>query len=176
MRIFLRFLRNILMKLSVVIPTFERSKILNMTLNALTKQTLKKNNFEVIVVDDGSNDKGHTKKVVEGFKKKYPNFHYVWQKNQKQGVARNNGVKRSKGEIILFLGDDIIPANKNFLAEHLKFHQKYPRKINGVLGFTDWHPDIEVNDFMKWLTNGSCVFGNARMARSFQGPDRQPAT
>lgn len=156
------------MKLSVIIPTFERSEILKFTLDALTKQNLPKKDFEVIVVDDGSNDNGATKKVVEsvakktmGTKRQTDEFKIIYtrQKNQKQGIARNNGVKKAKGEVILFLGDDIIPADKNFLSEHLKLHKKNPDETYGVLGFTDWHPDIEVNYFMKWLTHGSCVLG-----------------
>lgn len=146
------------MQLSVVIPTFERSEILKMTLGALAKQSLQKKDYEVIVVDDGSADQGKTKKVVESFVKRTElNLLYIRQKNEKQGAARNNGVKRAKGEVVLFLGDDIIPANVDFLKKHLDLHRRYPNKKYGVLGFTDWHPGITVNYFMKWLTHGSCV-------------------
>ena len=108
------------MRLSVVIPTFERSEILQMTLTALSEQAVPKKEFEVIVVDDGSNDKGKTKKTVESFYKKNPNFRYVRQKNQRQGMARNNGVKRAKGEIVLFLGDD----HKHGYMEVVRFPSK----------------------------------------------------
>lgn len=155
------------MELSVVIPTFERSGILQMTLTALAKQNLKKKDYEVIVVDDGSKDGGKTKRTIEDFMyrgksrdaKQKLNIIYIRQKNLRQGIARNNGVKKAKGEIILFLGDDIIPADGNFLKKHLETHKRYPNEKYGVLGFTDWHPDITVNHFMKWLVNGSCVLG-----------------
>ena len=43
-------------KVSVIIPTYNRSALLQNTLNSLCNQTLSLNEFEVIVVDDGSND------------------------------------------------------------------------------------------------------------------------
>ena len=81
--------------------------------------------------------------------KNAPKIIYLAQRNQGQGRARMKGIKEAKGEIILLLGDDIIPANKAFLNEHLKFHHKHANKYThvAVLGFTDWHPDIEINDF-----------------------------
>lgn len=153
------------MQLSVVIPTFERSEILKMTLGALVEQSLSKKDYEVIVVDDGSKDGGKTKRTIEDFMyrgksrdaKQKLNIIYIRQKNLRQGIARNNGVKKAKGEIILFLGDDIIPADGNFLKKHLETHMRYPKENEGVLGFTDWHPGITVNYFMKWLTHGSCI-------------------
>lgn len=147
------------MKLSVVIPTFRRADILKKTLKSLHNQTMPKKDYEIIVVDDGSNDKGATKKVVESFSKKQTKTTYLHQKNQGQGVARNNGIKKAKGEIILLIGDDIIPANNQFLEQHIKFHKDHPAEHVAVLGFTDWHPDLKINHFMKWLTNGSCILG-----------------
>ncbi|MBT6069147.1 glycosyltransferase family 2 protein [Candidatus Peregrinibacteria bacterium] len=151
------------MKISVVIPTFERADILKLTLESLIHQTLKRDEYEVIVVDDGSNDDGTTKDIVEEFQKKNSNFKYIWQENQKQGAARNNGIKHTEGEIVLFIGDDIIPAQTDFLEQHLRLHEAHPEETYGVLGFTDWHPDLkqngQISDFMKWLTNGSCVLG-----------------
>lgn len=145
------------MKLSVVIPTYNRADILKQCLQALEKQTLSKEKFEVVIVDDGSIDS--TAKVVSGFSEKSEmDILYIHQENKGQGIARNNGIGEAKGEVIVLIGDDII-VNKEFLEEHYKVHKAHPENRYACLGFIDWHPEIEVNAVMKWLTNGSAIFG-----------------
>ena len=145
------------MHLTVIIPTCNRSEILRECLEALEKQTLEKKNFEIIVADDGSKD--DTRKVVEYFEKKSDlQLSYFFQENQGQGIARNNAIKKAKGDIIVFIGDDII-VTPDFLHEHLRYHLRKSRENNAVLGFTDWHPKLKLTRFMRWLTNGSSIFG-----------------
>lgn len=144
------------MLLSVIIPTYNRSDILKKCLKAIFHQTLPKKDYEVIVVDDGSNDQ--TKATVKQLKQKYLNLFYFYQKNQGQGIARNKGLKHAKGDIIVFIGDDIIVV-RDFLSEHLRFHLRFSKENEAVLGFTSWHPKLRVNDFMRWITNGSSIFG-----------------
>lgn len=144
------------MLLSVIIPTYNRSKILKECLKALFHQTLPKRDYEVIVVDDGSNDE--TKKVVKKFQSKYSNLFYIYKKNQGQGIARNIALGKAKGEIVVFIGDDIIVI-KDFLSEHLKYHLRFTLENEAVLGFITWHPKLKINDFMRWITNGSTILG-----------------
>lgn len=144
------------MLLSVVIPTYNRSRILKDCLSALMNQDLPSKDYEVIVVDDGSQDS--TPKVVKRFVDDYKNICYVRQKNQKQGIARNNGVKKAKGNIVVFIGDDII-VRKDFLTQHLRQHLRHSGENEAVLGLTLWHPRLKPTSFMKWLTNGSTVLG-----------------
>lgn len=144
------------MQMSVVIPTFNRSRILRDCLEALENQDLPAKNFEVIVVDDGSKDT--TKAVVASFAKRKQNFIYLHQQNQGQGIARNYGVQKARGEIVVLIGDDIIVA-PNFLTEHLRFHLRNPQENQAVLGFTAWHPKLTLTPYMNWLTNGSSVMG-----------------
>ncbi len=144
------------MLLSVIIPTYSRSDILKKCLKALFHQTLPKKDYEIIVVDDGSKDQ--TKATVKQFQKKYSNLYYLYQKNQGQGIARNIGLKKATGDVVVFIGDDII-AVQDFLSEHLRFHLRFSKENEAVLGLTLWHPKIHVNDFMRWMTNGSSIFG-----------------
>ncbi len=144
------------MQISVVIPTHNRKRVLKECLRALLMQDLPKKNYEVIVVDDGSRDE--TKDVTGEFEKKSWNFSYIYQQNQGQGVARNTGVEKAKGEIVVLIGDDII-VSKDFLSEHLRFHFRYHNENEAVLGLTLWHPKLTITPFMNWLTNGSSVFG-----------------
>jgi glycosyltransferase involved in cell wall biosynthesis len=144
------------MQISVIVPTFNRSKILQECLRALFRQTLPAKDYEVIVVDDGSRDE--TKAVVKKFQEKHENLHYLYQKNQGQGIARNLGVEKAKGDVVVFIGDDIIVV-PDFLTEHLRFHLRYPDENEAVLGFTTWHPKLTVTPFMSWMTNGSSILG-----------------
>lgn len=143
---------------SVIIPTFNRAEILARTLISLKEQTLSKEDFEVIVIDDGSSD--NTKEIIADFITQNTDLHLscFYKKNEGQGIARNFGINKSKGNIIVFIGDDII-LDRNFLAEHLKFHQEHKSANNGVLGLIKWHPDLTISPFMNWLTNGSSIFG-----------------
>jgi len=87
------------MKISVIIPTFNRSKTIFRAIDSILKQTYKP--YEIIVVDDGSTD--GTKDLVIN---KYPSIKYFYQSNNGVSKARNKGVHESKGEWIAFLDSD----------------------------------------------------------------------
>ncbi|MCC6643749.1 glycosyltransferase family 2 protein [Candidatus Peregrinibacteria bacterium] len=141
---------------SVVITTYNRADILRLTLDAFLHQSVDPVDYELIVVDDGSKD--NTGKVVKTFQRKYKNIKYLKQKNQGQGVARNNGIKIARGEVLVLGQDDIVPTH-DFLYEHQKFHYLYPEENAAVLGFTAWHPELKVNRYMDWMVNGSSILG-----------------
>ena len=144
------------MKLSVIIPTYNRAKILEQTLRALESQDFELKDFEVVVVNDGSTDK--TSKVLIKWKKRKLNLIALKQKNAGQGKARNKALQKATGEVVIFLGDDTIPT-PNFLKEHWDLHQKHPKQCYAVLGLIEWHPDLKINAYMRWMTNGSSIFG-----------------
>ena len=88
---------------SVIIPTYNREKILPRALNSVIEQTY--NNWEIIVVDDRSTD--NTKKVVQEYIKNDKRIKYVTNTyKQGSGGARNKGIENSKGEYIAFLDSD----------------------------------------------------------------------
>lgn len=144
------------MQISVVIPTHNRFRILQECLEALVRQDLPKKDYEVIVVDDGSQDSTET--VARKFMKEHENFHYFFQENQGQGPARNLGLRHAKGSIIVLINDDMI-VKPNFLTQHLRSHLRHPEEHEVVLGLTLWHPRLKKTPLMNWLTNGSTVFG-----------------
>jgi len=94
--------------ISVVIPTYNRAKYLKIALTSLVNQSLSTDNFEVVVVDDGSSD--GTKKITEGFLKKI-NVKYVYQDYGGVSKARNKGIDKSLGTIIVFFDDDAVATN-----------------------------------------------------------------
>lgn len=141
--------------LSVIVPTFNRAEELDQCLNFLYEQNLAQESFEVIVVNDGSTDT--TKELLSIWEEKWSNLHVIHQKNAGQGCARNRGIGEARGEVILFIGDDIY-ATKNFLFEHVQFHQENPQANKACLGLTQWYPQKMVTPFMEWLTNGGPQF------------------
>jgi len=134
------------MKLSVIIPTYNRKDNLVKTLKAFSQQSYK--NFEIIIVDDGSIDS--TGEVVKRLSLSLE-MKYVFQQNKGPASARNLGIRQAKGEIVFFTGDDIIPS-ENLLQEHINIHQTAKRNIV-VLGYTKWAPQIKVTPFRKYITD-----------------------
>ncbi|MCF7845835.1 MAG: glycosyltransferase [Candidatus Peribacteraceae bacterium] len=142
------------MKISVVIPTYNRAEVLRRTLNLLATQTYP--DFEVVVVDDGSTDT--TARLLAEFQKKVDFLlQFISQENQGQAVARNRALEKISGEIVLFLGDDMLPQN-NLLEVHANFHKKFPDQNFACLGLVRWHPEIRVSRFMRWLTQSGVQF------------------
>jgi len=111
-------------KFSVIIPTYNRVEKLEKCLLALSVQNFYKKEFEVIVVDDGSTDQ--TEEMIKRHQEnKNLIIRYFVQKHQGAAAARNLGIKEAEGEIVLFIGDDIIPK-REFLQEHMTFHRENP--------------------------------------------------
>ena len=89
---------------SVIIPVYNSEKSIICCLTSVVCQTYK--NFEIIIVDDGSEDSSSA--IVNEFIKKENdiNIILVKQKNSGPSVARNNGIKKAKGKYIAFLDSD----------------------------------------------------------------------
>lgn len=92
---------------SVVIPTYNRKEQITKTLISLFNQIYPKNKYEIIVVDDGSND--GTEMVIKELIKTSPcKIKYYKQKNKGPAAARNLGISKAEGDLILFTDDDCI--------------------------------------------------------------------
>lgn len=87
------------MQFSVIVPVYNRERLIEDALDSVFTQTF--DDFEVIVVDDGSTDR--TAEVVSA----YPDFvQLIQQENAGPGAARNTGIKAADGEYIAFLDSD----------------------------------------------------------------------
>ena len=87
------------MKISVIIPTYNRILFLKRSIDSVLAQTLQP--YEIIIVDDGSTD--GTSAMI---KKNYPNLKLIFQENKGVSAARNIGVKASSGDWVCFLDSD----------------------------------------------------------------------
>lgn len=91
------------MKVSVVIPTYNREKLIIQTLKSVTNQSYQ--NLEIIVVSDGSTD--NTDAILEEYKRKDPRIKYIsYHPNRGGNYARNIGIKNATGNYIAFIDDD----------------------------------------------------------------------
>lgn len=151
------------MHLSVIIPTFNRAEVLRRLLNLLSVQTLPKSEFEVIVIDDGSQD--DTPRLLAEFAESGQlQLRFESQKNAGQGPARNRGLELARGRLVLFLGDDMLPL-PSCLLEHVRFHVLHPEPAAACLGFVRWHPDLRPSRFMRWLETSGVQFRFHDLAR-----------
>lgn len=94
--------------ISVVVPTFNRSRDLDRCLRALQQQTLEAPEFEVVVVDDGSRD--NTLDVLRAWAERWPSLRFFSQSNAGPAAARNAGIANARGTVIAFTDDDCVPA------------------------------------------------------------------
>ena len=100
---------------SVIIPSYNRKDDLQELLPSLEGQTLPKEHFEVILVDDGSTD--GTDEWVNAFQELSSiRFRFLKQNHQGAGAARNYGMREAAGQIFVFIDSDCI-APDNWLAE-----------------------------------------------------------
>ena len=115
---------------SIVIPTYNNACSLRKAVESLCVQTYPKNNYEIIVVDDGSTD--NTAQCIEELKNNYPlNLQYFSQDNKGPSAARNLGIKHARGDIVAFIDSDCIAAD-NWIEEIIRFYDN--DKVAGVGG------------------------------------------
>ncbi len=96
-------------EISVIIPAYNAEASIAGCIRALEDQTLSRESYEIIVVNDGSTD--NTGNIARTY-----GIQVFDQENQGPAVARNEGVKRARGEIIVFTDSDCI-ADPHFLEE-----------------------------------------------------------
>lgn len=84
---------------SIIIPTYNRCSLLEMTLRSIVNQDLNNISMEVLVIDDGSED--NTPKLIEEYQQVISNLKYFYNKHDGYRVAyvRNIGIRNAHGKI-----------------------------------------------------------------------------
>lgn len=121
--------------ISVIIPVYNHSELLEKTLNALSNQSYPKSDYEIIVVDNASSE--NMNEVMSKFK----NVKFVSENNiQGSYAARNKGVSVATGNIYAFTDADCVP-HEDWLLNGVKcLTESGADFIGGPVSFT--HPDI----------------------------------
>lgn len=104
---------------SVVIPLYNKALYIKKTINSVLSQSFQ--NFELIVVDDGSTDNGA--EIVRSFQD--PRICLIQQDNAGVSAARNRGIKEARTELIAFLDADD-EWKPSFLETVLRLRREYP--------------------------------------------------
>jgi glycosyltransferase involved in cell wall biosynthesis len=105
-------------KVSIIIPNYNRANFIGETLHSVLSQTYQ--NWEAIIVDDGSTDKSI--EIIQGFVIKDKRIKYYSRHREPKGpsTCRNIGVEKSKGEYLIFLDSDDVLADF-CLEQRIKF-------------------------------------------------------
>lgn len=105
--------------ISVVIPLYNKGPQIKRAIQSVLAQKFQ--DFEIIIVDDGSTDK--SAEVVKGFTD--PKIRLIQQENEGVSAARNRGIEKAKADLIAFLDadDEWTPS---FLETVLRLKNKYP--------------------------------------------------
>lgn len=89
-------------KVSIIIPVYNAYESIDKCINSIINQTYK--NIELILINDGSNDKSIEK--LNDYKKKYKNIKVIDKKNEGVSITRNLGIKKASGKYIMFIDND----------------------------------------------------------------------
>ncbi len=101
---------------SIVIPTYNRSRLLELSLVSLLKQDLRDFTFETIIVDDGSTD--DTREIVRKYERLL-HITYIYQEHigNSPSKSRNKGIAAATGDIVIFIDSGVV-AGKDLVYEH----------------------------------------------------------
>lgn len=95
-------------RVSIIVPVYNCETYISKCLESIISQNYI--NIEIVIINDGSNDQ--SEKIINTYKEKDDRIFYYYQKNQGPSEARNNGIKYSTGEYIIFVdADDTVEEN-----------------------------------------------------------------
>lgn len=98
--------------ISIIIPVYNTEKNLSNLLDSIIQQTY--NNLEVVIVDDGSENKKEVFNIAQKYEHKLDLYFYHLDKNHGANYARNYGFSKSRGEFLFFCDSDVILAENIF--------------------------------------------------------------
>ncbi|TXK79819.1 glycosyltransferase family 2 protein [Paenibacillus sp. N3.4] len=130
-------------KFSIVIPSYNCAKPIMLTLTSLELQTFPSDRFEVIVVNDASDD--GTDEVMKTYTPPYSLIYIKNDTRQGRAFTRNAGVKRAQGRYLVFLDADFLVVPE-FLEVLNTYNHKYPNHVisgfpHSLYGaFTQYYP------------------------------------
>ena len=131
--------------LSIIVPTYNRQERLKRVLAGLANQSVNPEDFQVIVVSDGSSD--GTNEYLQGATFPFA-LQPILQKNQGVAAARNAGVAAAEADLLLFIDDDVVPQPE-LVSEHLAWHERFgPDTV--VLGPMLSPPDFAMSPWVDW--------------------------
>lgn len=124
-------------KVTVFIPTYNGEKYLDKILEKIFKQEVNFD-YEVLIIDSGSKDK--TLEIIKRYQREHEiRLEQIEKKDFGHGKTRNYAAQIAKGEFIVYLSHDAVPADKHWLYEMIKPFELH-EKIMGVTGLQKPRP------------------------------------
>jgi glycosyltransferase involved in cell wall biosynthesis len=162
------------MRATIQLCTYNRSALLERVLDACFEQTPPRDDYEIVLVNDGSTD--DTPAVIERARARATcAFVVVDQPNSGLAKGRNTGIAHSSGERIIFIDDDVLPL-PNFVEEHLRTEAAHPQAIvrGGAINVESFDdlpvPLWTIKDYSGnyfWTTNVSVPLATIREVGGF---------
>jgi GT2 family glycosyltransferase len=153
------------MKYSIIVPVFNRPDEIDELLESLTRQTF--NDFEVIIVEDGSQKP--CKEVCDKYTDKL-NLKYFMKENSGPGQSRNYGAERSEGEYLLILDSDVVLPENYLYAIEEELHRDTADAFGGPdrahNSFTDTQKAISYS-MTSFFTTGGIRGGKKKMDKFY---------
>lgn len=133
--------------ISIIICTYNREKYLYGALENIAKNTISKDKYEIVLVNNNSTDS--TEELCNRFHTAFPDitFSYFVETNQGLSFARNRGIAEAKGDVLLFLDDDSF-VQPDYLT-NLQLHLDSMPNMMAFGGKID--PLFESGEAPKWL-------------------------
>jgi len=121
------------MDVSIVIPTYNRARLLRSTIPALSNQRTTGFQYEVIFVSNGSSDDTESvlKEAATEFDGKIR--YYVIAPTGGPSAPRNVGIRAATGDIVIILDDDVMP-DPDLVLQHVEFHRAHPEPHRAAIG------------------------------------------
>jgi glycosyltransferase involved in cell wall biosynthesis len=140
---------------SIIIPTLNRYEYLKDVLSDLENQDYK--NFEILIADQTDNPDR------EFYKKFNLNFNLIFQQGKGQWLARNEAIRKAKGDYLLFFDDDS-RVDKDWISEHLKGLDFFNADISAGISISNVGDSVPLNySFFRWADQFDS--GNALVKR-----------
>lgn len=121
------------MRVSVVIPTFNRAGLLGRTIPALVNQQTRDFTYEVIFVSNGSSDSSDA--MLKEAAAKFPDKFRYFRIDPTGGPSapRNVGIRAATGDVVIILDDDVLP-DADLVLRHAEFHMQFPEPHHAAIG------------------------------------------
>ena len=137
-------------RISVLIATYERPDLLRECLTAFADQTLATSEYEVVVVDDGS-ERDDLDAVLAEFDGSLA-VTGLRIAHAGRSAAKNVAVMLARAPVVLFFDDDDRAA-RDYLERHLAAHDAKPAEGVAILGHTEWAPELDRSPLMHYITD-----------------------
>ena len=153
-------------KISIIVPIYKVEKYIDRCIKSILNQTF--NDFELILVDDGSPD--NCSVICDKYEKIDKRIKVIHKKNEGLSAARNSGIEIAQGEYIAFIdSDDFINKNMfKILYENIK---KYDADIS-ICKFKYIYPEDYINENCEIVEDKIKVFSNINALEQIYEKDR----